>query len=183
SDSLWVLNPKTMLESANWMPDGPFFDWVNRLNNKRFAKAVKPALKELDFRDFIFFNDSSMFLGLFQKELMKPDVYIYYMRDYLTKNPYWRKHGLRLEPKLIAKADVVTNNSTLYTEYGLQFNPHSYMVGQGCEVDDFDDDLREIKVADDLSQIKKPVIGYVGFLSSRRLSVKLLEELAELEPV
>ncbi len=180
--NLWVLNPKTIIESVNWLPDGPIFDWVNRINNKRFAKAVKPALEELGFKNFILFNDSSMFLGLFQKELLQTDIYIYYMRDYLTKNPYWRKHGLRIEPKLIAKADVVTNNSTLYTEYGLKYNEHSYMVGQGCEVDDFDDDIRDIQVANDLLMIKKPIIGYVGFLSSRRLSVSLLEELAELEP-
>lgn len=181
-DQMWVLNPRTLLESANFLPDGPWFDWVNRLNNKRFAKAIRPALQELGFTNFILFNDSSMFLGLWQKELLKPSVYVYYMRDYLTKNPYWRKHGLRLEPKLIAKADVVVNNSTLYTEYGKQFNEHSYMVGQGCEVDDFDEEKRTIEIPTELRSIRKPLIGYVGFLSSRRLSIPLLEELARLEP-
>ncbi|MBT3243717.1 MAG: glycosyltransferase [Bacteroidetes bacterium] len=180
-DNFWVLNPRTLIESNNWLPDGPLFDWLNRINNNRFAEAIKPALEELKFKDFIIFNDSSMFLGLFQKELLKPDLYIYYMRDYLTKNPYWKKHGVRIEPKLIAKADVVCNNSTLYTEYGLKYNSHSYMVGQGCEVDDFNDDIKDIKVAEDLVEFDKPIIGYVGFLSSRRLSINLLEELAELE--
>lgn len=185
SESMWVLNPKTMLESANFLPDGPLFDWVNKLNNKRLSKAIQPAIDELGFKNFILFNDSSMFLGLFQKELLKPAVYVYYMRDYLTKNPYWRKHGLRIEPKLIAKADLVVNNSTLYTEYGRRFTEHSYMVGQGCEVDDFDDEINDIKIPADLDEIVKkgkPLIGYVGFLSSRRLSILLLEELAELEP-
>ncbi len=182
SDSMWVLNPKTMLESANFLPDGPLFDWINKMNNWRLAKAILPVIEELNFNDFILFNDSSMFLGLFQKELLKPSVYVYYMRDYLTKNPYWRKHGLRIEPKLIAKADVVTNNSSLYAEYGKRFNEHSYMVGQGCEVDDFDDEINVIEIPDDISNIKEPRIGYVGFLSSRRLSISLLEELAVLEP-
>ena len=181
-DNFWVLNPKTMLESINILPDGPIFDWINMINNKRFAKALKPALKELNFKNYILFNDSSMFVGLHQKELLTPDVYVYYMRDYLTKNPYWRKHGLRIEPKLIAKADVVTNNSVLYTEYGLKYNEHCYMVGQGFEVDDFNDEIQDIQIAADIEETRKPVIGYVGFLSSRRLSIKLLEGLAELEP-
>ncbi len=182
SNSMWDLNPKTMLESSNILPDGPLFDWVNRINNRRFARAVRPTIQKLGFKDYVLFNDSSMFIGLHQKELLAPVVYVYYMRDYLTKNPYWRKHGLRVEPKLIAKADVVTNNSTLYTEYGKQFNEHCYMVGQGCEVDDFNDLKHDIKIPDDIKAIAKPIIGYVGFLSSRRLSIKLLEELALLEP-
>lgn len=180
--NLWVLNPKTLLESVNFLPDGPLFDWINRINNKRFASAVLPALQELSFDNFILFNDSSMFLGLFQKEFLRPAVYVYYMRDYLIKNPYWRKHGLRLEPKIIAKADVVTNNSVLYTEYGKRFNEHSYMVGQGCEIEAFDDARRTIAVAPDLRDMNKPIIGYVGFLSSRRLSIRILESLARLEP-
>lgn len=181
SPNMWVLNPQTILESANILPDGPFFDWVNWINNKRFARAVKPVIESLGFSDFILFNDSSMFLGLHQKELLNPAVYVYYMRDYLIKNPYWRKHGLRLEPKLIARADVVTNNSLLYTEYGRTYNPHSYMVGQGCEVDQYDDSVTPVGIAEDLESIRKPVIGYVGFLSSRRLHVPLLEELARKE--
>lgn len=120
-----------------------------------------------------------MFLGQDLKDLLKPKTYVYYMRDYLTKNPYWRTHGLRLEPKLVAKADVVVNNSTLYTEYGAQFTKHSYMVGQGCDVSLFNDENGQISVADDMKDIAKPIIGYVGFLSSRRLDIDLLIHMAK----
>ncbi len=182
SDNLWVLNPKTMLESANWLPDGILFDLVNRINNRRLASRMIGAIKTLGFADFILFNDSSMFLGQYMKELLNPQVYVYYMRDYLIRNPYWKKHGLRLEPRLISNADVVVNNSTLYTEYGLKYNPHSYMVGQGCEVDDYNEEIQPIKIPDDLAEIPTPRIGYVGFLSNRRLHLELLIELAEKKP-
>jgi glycosyltransferase involved in cell wall biosynthesis len=47
----------------------------------------------------------------------------------------------------------------------------------------FNDELRTINVAADLLQIPKPIVGYVGFLSSRRLDIKLLEKIAiELNP-
>jgi glycosyltransferase involved in cell wall biosynthesis len=101
------------------------------------------------------------------------------MRDYLTKNPYWRRQGVRLEPQLIRKADVVVNNSTLYTNYGLLFNKHSYMVGQGCDVSLFNDHDHKITAAADLDTISKPIVGYVGFLSSRRLDIQLIAHIAK----
>jgi hypothetical protein len=177
--NMWNLFPKHAVESINALPDGFLYDLFNKKRNKIFAKDIQSAIDRLGFKDFIIFNDSSMFLGQHLKEYLKPKTYVYYMRDYLTKNPYWRKHGLRLEPKLISNADVVVNNSTLYTEYGALFTPHSYMVGQGCDVSLFNDEGNRIPVAEDIKPIPKPIIGYVGFLSSRRLDIDLLIHMAK----
>ncbi len=181
-DNLWNLYPKTMTESINFIKNKTLFDFLNTINAKRFAKDIKSAIARLDFKDYIVFNDSSMFLGQYVKTLLRPSFYVYYMRDYLTKNPYWKKNGVRLEPKLIENADCVVNNSTLYTEYGKQFTEHSYMVGQGCDTSLFNDALREIPIPKDLRNIPGPIIGYVGFLSSRRLSIEILEQLAVSKP-
>jgi glycosyltransferase involved in cell wall biosynthesis len=181
-ENLWNLYPKGITESINWISSEWFYDLLNKRNSRIFAHAIDSAAKRLGFRNYILFNDSSMFLGLYLKELLNPSVYVYYMRDYLTKNPYWRRQGVRLEPQLIRKADVVVNNSTLYADYGRQFNKHSYMVGQGCDVSLFNDIDREINPATDLEGIPKPIIGYVGFLSSRRLDIQLLINIATQRP-
>ena len=115
--NLWTLYPKRTIESINWIKSKRIFDSVNRMNAKKFTKDIKSAIDRLEFKDYIIFNDSSMFLGQYLKELLRPKLYVYYMRDYLTKNPYWKKHGVRLEPKLIKNADLVVNNSTLYAEH------------------------------------------------------------------
>ena len=177
--NMWNLYPKKQVKSINWIKSKKLFDYFNRKNSEKFASDILDAAKRLGFNDFILFNDSSMFLGQHLKELLKPKLYVYYMRDYLTKNPYWKKHGVRLEPLLIKNADVVVNNSTLYTEYGAQFTKHSYMVGQGCDTSLFNNEERNIEVAEDLKDIPKPIIGYVGFLSSRRLSIDICVHLAE----
>lgn len=181
-DNMWNLYPKTMTESINFITNKTLFDFFNRVNAKRFSNDIKSAIDRLGFKDYIIFNDSSMFLGQHIKGLLKPAFYVYYMRDYLTKNPYWRKNGVRLEPKLIKDADCVVNNSTLYTEYGKQFSQHSYMVGQGCDTSLFNDKERKISVPDDLRSIPRPIIGYVGFLSSRRLSIEILVHVAKDRP-
>jgi len=181
-ENLWNLNPIGLTESINFLKWGSIFDWFNKQNSRIFAKSVLSAIQRLGFKDIILFNDSSMFLGVYMKELLKPRTSVYYMRDYLPMNPYWRKHGVRIEPLLIKNADVVVNNSTLYAKYGQQFNPHSYMVGQGCDVSLFNDQERKIEIAEDLTHIAHPVIGYVGFLSSRRLDIGVLAFIAKQKP-
>jgi glycosyltransferase involved in cell wall biosynthesis len=177
-ENFWNLYPRTMIESINWIGSPKLFDFINRSNAKKFARDIKSAAERLGFKNYILFNDSSMFLGLDLKELLSPAIYVYYMRDYLTKNPYWKKHGVRIEPQLIKNADVVVNNSTLYAEYGARFTKHSYMVGQGCDTSLFNNEERAIDVPPEMNSIAKPIIGYVGFLSSRRLSIEIIEHLA-----
>ena len=71
------------------------------------------ALDRLQFKDFILFNDDDIYNGFYLKELLKPALYIYYMRDFLQGYDYWRKHTSVLEPRLIKKADVALANGKL----------------------------------------------------------------------
>ncbi len=176
--NLWNLYPPTITESINWIPVPFIFGYMNKMNAVRFAKDIDKATRALQFKNPILFNDSSMFLGAHLKELIKPQFYIYYIRDYLIKNPYWKKHGVKIEPVTISKANLVVTNSQLYADYAIKYNPESYMVGQGCDTGMFDQSTNEIKEAAELKDIPKPIVGYVGYLSSRRLSIEILEYIA-----
>ncbi|MEL6304914.1 MAG: glycosyltransferase [Bacteroidota bacterium] len=179
SDNLWNLYPKSMTESINWIPVHSLFKVLNKRNSRMFARDIQSAMDALGFEDVLLFNDSSMFLGLHLKEFLKPQRYTYYMRDNLIKVPYWQRHGERIEPKIIKKADTVVNNSTLYTEYGLEHNPNSFMVGQGCDVSLFNDEENTIQIPSEFDVIPKPILGYVGYLTSMRLDLELLEFMAQ----
>jgi teichuronic acid biosynthesis glycosyltransferase TuaH len=178
SDNLWNVYPKTTIESINWIGSHLIFKMLNKRNSRFFSKDIKSAIARLGFSNFILFNDSSMFLGLHLKEMLSPQVYVYYMRDYLVKVPYWQKHGERIEPEVVKKADVLTTNSDFFADFGLQYNPQSYMVGQGCDVSHFSNIDDTIKVPDEFKVIPSPVIGYVGSLTTLRLDIDLLEYIA-----
>jgi len=180
--NFWNLYPKTMVESINWIPFHPVFRVLNKRNSTLFAKDISSAVERLGFESILLFNDSSMFLGFHLKELLQPESYTYYMRDYLVQVPYWKKHGERMEPELIAKADTVVSNSMLYAEYGAKYNSKSYMVGQGCDVTLFTDDQGEIPIPQEYEEIPKPILGYVGYLTSLRLDIDLLIHLAKQRP-
>ncbi|MFB6456056.1 glycosyltransferase [Chitinophaga sp. Hz27] len=177
SDNMWNLYPLSVMESVNWLPSTNLFRIFNKINNRRFAAAIAAAVKSLNFKDIILFNDNDIFRGYHLKELLQPDIYIYYSRDYLLAVDYWRKHGQVIEPLHIAKADIGVANSKYLADRLKSYNPNSYYIGQGCELGLFNPELTIPRPAD-LPPADKPILGYVGALTSLRLDISLLTEMA-----
>lgn len=183
NDNLWVFTPKTIIESINWIPFGGLFDFMNKRNDKRFSREVKRAIKKLGFKDYMLFDDNSMLTGYYLDQLLKPKYSVYLLRDAVTLVSYHAKHGTRLEPKLINRYDLMVANSDFFADYGRKFNPHAYMIGQGCDVTMYSDTDGSMKIPDDLLAIKKkPIIGYVGALTTIRLDISVLIHIAKSKP-
>lgn len=177
SDNMWNLYPTAVIESINWLPSTALFSAVNRINNRRFARNIRKAVRELGFKDIILFNDNDIFRSFYLKELLQPSVYIYYSRDNILAVDYWRKHGQTLEPQHISKADIGVANSLYLAERLKKYNPQSHYIGQGCNLELFNPD-RPMDTPADTAHVKGPVIGYVGALTSLRLDIPLLVNLA-----
>jgi glycosyltransferase involved in cell wall biosynthesis len=175
------LYPATLLESINWITSPTLFDWLNRINNKRFARQIQQAIDLLGFKNIVIFNDSDMFRSFYLKEFLKPETYIYYTRDNLVAVDYWKKQGVRIEALHMKKADLVVANSTYLASLASAFNKNSYYVGQGCDVSLFDPSLVS-NIPADIASLPKPVVGYIGALLSLRLDLQVLEFIAESRP-
>jgi len=175
--NLWNLYPKTIIESINWLPVHLLFKILNKRNAIGYANDIKVASASLDFKNVMIFNDSSMFLGAYLKELLNAELYIYYIRDNLITQDYFKKHGVKLEEKTIKSADLVVSNSTYLRDYAKPFNSNSYYVGQGCDLELFKPN--EVAAPADLAKIKGVKIGYIGFLTEMRLNIHLLVEIAK----
>ena len=181
SKNLWNLFPADIIESINWIRSPRLFDWLNKINNRRFAKQIAWAIEKLGFKDFIIFNDSDMFRSFYLKELLKPETYIYYTRDNLIAVDYWKKQGVRIEAQHMKKADLVVANSTYLAALAQKFNPNSFYVGQGCDVSAFNTKLVNT-IPKDIQDIPKPIIGYIGALLSLRLDISVIEHIAQSSP-
>jgi len=178
---MWQLFPTTLIESINWLPSSKIFSLINYLNNKRFANDIKKALKKLDFKDIILFNDNDIYNGYHLKKLISPSIYLYYCRDFLQGYSFWKKHASVLEPKLIKKADLVVTNSTYYAEYCSNYNRNSHYIGQGCNIELFDSNKKR-EIPEVMKQFSYPIIGYVGALDSARLDVNIITTIATANP-
>lgn len=175
--NLWNLYPDCMVESINWLSNKWLFDKINQANNRRFADAIRKALKRLGFDQFYLFNDNEIIKCHYLADLLKPKRSVYYSRDYILATPYWKKHGAWLEPRVIAMNDVCVANSLYLADYCKQYNPNAHYVGQGCDFRYFSFG-KTYPVPPELQGIDTPIIGYVGALQSIRLDVSLLERLA-----
>jgi teichuronic acid biosynthesis glycosyltransferase TuaH len=175
--NLWNYYPDCIVESINWIKFHNIFDVLNRFNNKKLAKSITKALDILGFRNFLLFNDNEIFKGFYLKEFLKPKLSIYYSRDYMIGVDYWKRHGTKFEPLLIAKSDICFANSSYLSDYCKQYNPASYYVGQGCDIDEFQNG-EDFERPKDIETIKNKIIGYVGSLNGQRLDILILEHIA-----
>jgi teichuronic acid biosynthesis glycosyltransferase TuaH len=180
-NNIWILNPDFLAESINRIPVSLIHDALNKRNNLRFAHSIKNATKRLGFSDFVIFNDNVIVRAFYLKEMLQPSLYIYYLRDYLISQPYYKRHGARLEPKLTAYADIVVANSFFLRDYARQYNPNSHYVGQGCELDIFNPAIQWPRPAE-LQHFCTPIIGYIGYLTALRLDIDLIRYIATRKP-
>jgi glycosyltransferase involved in cell wall biosynthesis len=177
NDNLWNLYPARHVFPISQLKNNAIFDFINKLNNNRFASEIQFAIDKLGFRNYILFNDSDMFKSFYLKEILKPQCYIYYTRDNLLAVKYWQTQGKRIEPLHMAKADIVVSNSKYLSRLASEHNSVSCFVGQGCDIKAFKAE-NETKLPDDIATIKYPVIGYIGALKSLRLDINIIEHIA-----
>jgi glycosyltransferase involved in cell wall biosynthesis len=179
--NLWEFYPGSLIESVNGLPITTLVRSVVRFNNRRFAKDIREAIAALGFKDIILLNDNDVYNGFYLKEFLSPSLYIYYFRDFLQGYDYWKKHISVLEPQLLRKADLVVANSLYYAQYSTEFNPHSWYIGQGCDLSFFDH-TRSFPVQEDITPLTGPIIGYVGALDSARLDLDIIATIAKHNP-
>jgi teichuronic acid biosynthesis glycosyltransferase TuaH len=178
--NLWVFNPRTILESINWMPPGRLYRFFNKHNNHKLSNQIQSACNTLDFKNPLLIIDNDFYNGLYLKEYLGLGCMIYYLRDYLLSQPYFYKHGVRSEPLILQKADLVITNSLYLEAYAKKYNPNTHYIGQGCEVEEFA--KKPVEYPADITGIKNPVIGYCGALLSLRLDIDLLISIAMEKP-
>ena len=176
--NFWNLYPNRMIESINWIGNQRIFEFLNHLNNIKFAKSINETIAQLGFKNIILFNDNDIFRCFYLKEMLQPKTSIYYCRDYMLSVDYWKKHGEKLEPELISKNNICLTNSSYLADYCKKYNPNSFNIGQGCDIEEFSN-INNISSPSDVQILNKPIIGYVGALIGLRLNISILLGIAK----
>ncbi|MEG2120820.1 MAG: glycosyltransferase [Rikenellaceae bacterium] len=176
NENLWVVDSPFSLLSVNKLPDGVVFDFVNKLNNIKEFNFIKEVIEELKFKDVIHIIDNDIYRSFYGKELLKSKLTIYYRRDNLLDMAYWKRHACRLEPLLIAKSDVAVCNSSYLADVARQYNNNTFDIGQGVDLSLYDPSSPSM--LNDMANIPRPIVGYLGHITSLRLDPDLLFELA-----
>lgn len=177
NQNMWVVDCPFMVYSINRLPFSWLFDFFNYLNNKKIANQILQTIRMLKFSHYIHLIDNDIYRSQYLKELIKPDLSIYYCRDFVIGRNYWKKNGTRLEPLLAANSDMVLTNSTYFAERFKLFNQHTFALETGVNLSLYDHTKKWV-FPDDIQNISHPIIGYTGAINSVRLDCDLLFNLA-----
>lgn len=176
NENLWLLDFPFTVFPVNFLPDNFLFDFLNYLNNRKIYKYVNKIVKDLSFKDPILFMDNDIYRSFYAKDILKPELSVYYRRDNMF-NDYWNRHAPRLEPLLCTKSDLVITNSNQLAEAVKSYNPNTHDVGQGVDLSAYKFD-QSYPIHSDIKDIPHPIIGYVGWITSLRLDANLLYNIA-----
>ena len=179
--NIWVYTPGCLALSINWVTSRRVFRALNKLNAWALARSIRAAARTVGFEAPYFLLDGIIFQGTELKRLLRPQQFIYYLRDYMLDVPYFRRHGPAVEAQLLRRADVVATNSAYLRDYAAAHNPRSYDIGQGCELALYQPQGPYEEPAD-LARVPHPRLGYTGFLTSVRLDLDLLVAIARHRP-
>ena len=146
-------------------------------NSKRLGKLIEQIANG---KEYILFNDNDFFKGYDLNKYTHPIQSIYYCRDFLMGVDFWKKQGQHAEPKVVQSADVCFTNSLYLEKYCKQWNGCTHFVGQGCETDAYNPSFTYNRPKE-LPETSK-IVGYTGYLTSLRLDISLLENLASQLP-
>lgn len=178
AESLWVLDPPVILTSLNGMLPSKLFDFINRHNNRRLAKVVMWAARNIGIHPQWLINESAVFNGLYMAEMLGVDRALYFRSNRGVMQSVLSDHYKRCEQQLVKKYDAVVSYSEILCEDVRHLNCNSFNIGQGADLSSYDPDMEHV-VHEDMIDIKSPIIGFIGKLDIDHTSLRLVEEVAE----
>jgi len=166
--------------SINMLPEGKLYRWALKINEKIVGKRLKKVIEKLGINNYIFINSYNVAFPSLHKQL-KPILTVYHCVDPLIE-PYQTRHGLISEDILVKDVDMVISTSKeLCNKKGL-LNKNSFFIPNAANISHSQKALNpELKTADILKGIKRPIIGYFGNIE-RRINYDLVKELVNSNP-
>ncbi|TSD67951.1 glycosyltransferase family 1 protein [Inquilinus sp. KBS0705] len=166
--------------SINAIPEGPGYRLAVKFNEWMVANRLKKVIKQLGINDYIYINSYNFSYPTLHL-LLNPALSIYHCVDPIIEE-YQLKHGVHNEEILLKNVDMVICTSSALQNKKALINKHSYFVANAANITHSQKALDPaLPVANILSDIKKPVIGYIGAIE-RRIDYDLINKVIALNP-
>ena len=160
-----------------------FIRVINKINEFLRANSIRRALKKLGARDpvlWIYPPDAGRIVGK-----LGESVSLYYCADdWAASDQWWNRAAdiRKREEELGAKVDLIVGTSTRIVQRWRERHANVLFISNGADVATFSQ-ARDANVLEpeDLRDIPRPRIGYIGFVGSR-FHTSLYEKLSAARP-
>ncbi len=155
---------------------------LRRINQRLLERGIRKLIGRLGMKmDACII--STPFMGEFAKRFGE-NVTVYDCNDDWPSIPRLPSDFLaREEQKLMKAADVVFVTSRELYRRKAPFNPSTFLVPSGTDVEHFSKCLEQrLAAPDDISSLPHPVIGTVGSVNNTKDNLALLNHIAESRP-
>jgi glycosyltransferase involved in cell wall biosynthesis len=150
--------------------------WINKWILKIFLRRYIRVLKMKDPIFWVFLPNAVDLIGQFNEKLV-----VYHCVDEYSANPGVPAKEIReLELETLSKSDIVFTTSHNLYRNKKPFNQNTHYIPNVANTKHFRKVLSsKTRVARELDNIKGPIIGFIGNVSSYKIDLKLIKKIAQ----
>lgn len=150
-------------------------------------RQIRAICRRLGFRNIVLWVYSPE--DVRAVDLLGESLIVYDCVDNYAASPYYlrskRRAGYlkKLEERLLRRADIVATTSQPLWEEKKAFNPNTHFVQNVGDAKHFQQAMDEqTPIHEDIAQVKKPIIGFIGAVNDHKVDFALLNHLAQRHP-
>lgn len=147
---------------TNGLSEGALYDKIAEFNALKAARAIKKALKTLDYHQPLLLNAFNPFLGVYLHGKLETSGEYYYCYDQIGAAKWTNKHGPRLEKRYLGMVDGLITSSQPLLDEKLGKDQAGIVVKNGVNLQIF-----EQAFLPDPGNIGGTTLGYLGSIDDR----------------
>ncbi len=178
NDNLVAVTPP-FTYPINFLPEGMIYDKISEQNNKVIYNAVQQTIERYNIKKYVFINCFNPFYAPVLPTSFKPIANIYQSVDDISQEDYIARHGVRLEDKAIAKADLTLVTSQELYRLKSPISKNVQILNNAADNKNFSRAINEeFDRPEELVDLNKKIIGFIGNLDEVRIDYGLLKAIA-----
>ncbi|MEH3113556.1 glycosyltransferase family protein [Pedobacter terrae] len=170
-----------LLLSINFLPEGRIYRWLLLWNERRISARINRVMAERGINEFVFINSFNFHYPGVSTMLSKAILKIYHCVDPIITG-YDERHGFVSEDLLISNSDLVICTSKALYRDKIKKKKQTFFIPNAADLTVSSRALEpDLLIHPAVSDIPKPVIGYLGAIE-RRIDFDLLVKVAAINP-
>lgn len=143
----------------------PYSGMARKINRMIMLSVIKRWMRAMEFQAPIIWSFLPTGIALDLIDELDPLIFIYYCIDDFASSSPGAKKIIKAEEKIIRRADLVFATSLNLREKCAAINKETYLFPFGINIDNYNKTRdSNIDVPEEMRDIKRPIIGYVGGL-------------------